>query len=166
MDTRFQRLNDLKTLMELQRDGMQDFQETQLRVRQALLDRSWPDLDKALHSLEFKAEGLKCLEERRNSAWLALGECLGLEHPSFYRVLADLEQPWKEELAELHRALKLKALEMKGLSEGLNSYVQTAQSLIKAVVRQADPAQRGPIYAKNGSIKHSRPRPMVLDKRL
>ena len=166
MEDEIRRLNDLKTLMELQAEGMDDFQETQTRVRQALTDRSWNDLEKALRALEFKAEGLRCLEERRDAAWQRLCINLSVDPLPAYRVFPHLSSPWRETISGLHRTLKVKALQLKGFTQGLNAYLQTASGMIRAVVDHADPGQKGRLYSKNGSLKTSGVRALVLDRHL
>lgn len=154
---------DLITVMELQVRGMEDFQVTQLVAAEALKTKDWPALDKALRSLDFQSEGLRCLEERRHSLWAMLQvNCLGREG-RFYEVLPWVPETYRETLNRLHKELKTQTLQLKGLSQGLASYVETAGALVRAVVHEIQPALKGRLYSRSGSTRPAQARPLVLN---
>jgi hypothetical protein len=163
METLERSLADLKSLMELQIQGMDQFQDTQLAAKAALETKSWPLLERALQSLDFQSEGLKCLEERRNALWLRIQlQVLGHE-AKFYETLPRLPEPWRDPMATLFRDLKLRSLRLKGLGLGIATYVQTASALVKAVVHEMNPALRDRVYARNGILRGRNAHPLVLN---
>ncbi|MEI8093046.1 MAG: hypothetical protein WCG80_02440 [Spirochaetales bacterium] len=163
MDTLERNLLDLKTLMEMQIQGMDHFQDTQLAAKAALQTKTWPALEKALQSLDFQSEGLRCLEERRDALWRGIQlRVLGREG-KFYEVLPRLPEDQRELLAELFRELKLRSLRLKGLNLGIATYVQTASALVKAVVHELNPTLRGRMYSRSGFIRGGEARPLVLN---
>jgi hypothetical protein len=150
-------------MMELQIQGMVEFQTTQLEAKEALKDKDWPRLEKALQHLDFQAEGLSCLEERRNEIWKGLQwRTLGREG-RFYETVAQLPAEFKEILTRLHRDLKIQAVGLKGMTQGLATYLQTAGSLIQAVIQEIQPALKGRLYSRSGYLRGGDAQPLVLN---
>ncbi len=163
MDTLDRQLADLTTLMEMQVLGLDQFQDTQLAAKAALESKSWPALEKALQSLDFQSEGLRCLEERRNALWLGIQQRVLGHEAKFYETLHRLPEAHREPVAALFRELKLRSLRVKGLSLGISTYVQTAGALVKAVLHEINPSLRGRMYARNGILRGGEARPLVLN---
>lgn len=163
MDAIDRPLRDLITVMELQIQGMTGFQATQLAARDALKDKDWPALERALRSLDFQAEGLRCLEERRHSLWSEVQKAALGREGRFFETLQKLPEEHQETLARLHRELKLQTIGLRGLSEGLAAYVQTAGALVRAVVHELQPALKGRLYSRSGSPRTAQAQPLVLN---
>ncbi len=156
-------LRDLVTMMELQIQGMAQFQQTQTDVRDALRSRDWLDLERALRSLDFQAEGLRCLEERRDALWRQIQlRVLGREG-RFYETVPLLPEAYRDTLTQLHRGLKVQATGLKGVTEGLASYIQTAGALIQAVIHEIQPALKGRLYSRSGYLRGGDAQPLVLN---
>jgi len=163
MDTNDRSLQDLRTVMELQVQGMTGFQATQLAARDALKAKDWSALDRALRSLDFQSEGLRCLEERRHDLWARIQlQYLGREG-RFYETVPRLPEPFREPLTRLHRDLKAQTLGLRALSQGLAAYVQTAGALIQAVVHEIQPDLKGRLYSRTGRIRGGEAQPLVLN---
>jgi hypothetical protein len=156
-------LRDLITAMELQVQGLEMFQNSQLEARDALKAKDWPVLERVLRALDFQAEGLRYLEERRAGLWKTIQlRVLGHEG-RFYETVPHLPQEFREPLTRLHQQLKLSAASLHGLSQAIAAYVQTAGALIQAVVHEIQPALKGRMYSRNGSIKNAGANPLVLN---
>jgi hypothetical protein len=169
MDTNDRSLQDtealasLQTVMELQVQGMTAFQATQLAARDALKAKDWSALDRALRSLDFQSEGLRCLEERRHGLWSSIQvRYLGREG-RFYETVPRLPEAYREPLTRLHRELKAQTLGLRALSQGLAAYVQTAGALIQAVVQEIQPDLKGRLYSRSGRIRGGEAQPLVLN---
>jgi hypothetical protein len=163
MDAIDRPLRDLVTVMELQVQGMDAFQATQVSARDALGAKDWPSLEKALHSLDFQAEGLRCLEERRHFLWGEIQARVLGRTGRVYETLALVPEEFREPLTKLHRELKVRAVNLKGLSQGLAAYVQTAGALIQAVVHELQPALKGRLYSRSGYLRGGDAQPLVLN---
>lgn len=163
MDAIDRPLRDLVTVMELQIQGMAGFQATQLAARDALKDKDWPALERALRSLDFQAEGLRCLEERRHGLWVEVQRKVLGREGRFFETLQKLPEETQDNLARLHRELKLQTIGLRGLSEGLAAYVQTAGALVRAVVHELQPALKGRLYSRSGSPRTAQAQPLVLN---
>lgn len=156
-------LVSLRTVMELQVQGMMTFQATQLAARDALKTKDWPGLDRALRSLDFQAEGLRCLEDRRHGLWASVQtQFLGREG-RFYETVPHLPEEYREPLTKLHRDLKAQTLSLRALSQGLAAYVQTAGALIQAVVQELQPGLKGKLYSRSGRVCVAEAQPLVLN---
>jgi len=163
MDANIRPLRDLQTVMELQVQGMQAFQVTQLAAREALKTKAWPALEKALRSLDFQAEGLRCLEERRHDLWSTLQkEYLG-GGGRFFETVSLFPAEFREPLTVLHRSLKVETLGLRSLSEGLAAYVETAGALIQAVVQELQPAMKGRLYSRSGYLRGGDAQALILN---
>lgn len=163
MDAIDRPLQDLVTVMELQVQGMEGFQVTQKNARDALKAKDWPALERALHSLDFQAEGLRCLEERRHSLWSAVQQSILGREGRFYETLPLLPETFREPLNRLHKELKSQTLGLRGLSQGLAAYVQTAGALVRAVVQEIQPQLKGRLYSRSGSPRTASAQPLVLN---
>ena len=156
-------LLDLKSLMELQIQGMDQFQDTQLAAKAALETKSWPALERSLLSLDFQSEGLRCLEERRHELWTRIQQQVLGREAKFYETLPRLPEPWRDPMAALFRDLKLRSLRLKGLGLGIATYVQTAGALVKAVIHEMNPTLKGRMYSRSGFIRGGEAQPLVLN---
>ena len=165
MDTTNGSLKDLITAMELQVQGLEIFQATQLEARDALKVKDWPVLERVLRALDFQAEGLRYLEERRAKLWTDIQlQVLGREG-RFYETVPLLPAEFREPLTRLHQKLKLEAASLHGLSQAIAVYVQTAAALIQAVVHEIQPALKGRLYSRSGSLRSGGAHPLVLNAR-
>lgn len=163
MDAIDRQVRDLITVMELQVQGMDGFQATQLAARDALKEKDWPALERALRTLDFQAEGLKCLEERRHFLWGEIQAGLLGREGRFYETLPLVPAEHRDTLSRLHRDLKIKSVALRGLSQGLAAYVQTAGALIQAVVHELQPALKGRLYSRSGYLRGGEAQPLVLN---
>jgi hypothetical protein len=163
MDTTNGSLKDLVTAMELQVQGLEIFQATQLEARDALKAKDWPALERVLRALDFQAEGLRYLEERRSRLWMDIQLAVLGREGRFYETVPLLPQEFREPLTRLHQKLKLEAASLHGLSQAITVYVQTASALIQAVVQEIQPALKGRIYSRSGSLRGSGAHPLVLN---
>jgi len=163
MDTIDRPLQELVTVMELQVSGMDAFQGAQLAARDALKDKDWPGLEKALRTLDFQAEGLRTLEDRRSALWSDVQRRLLGREGRFYETLALVPEAHREDLSRLHRELKGRAAALRGLSQGLAAYVQTAGAVIQAVVHELQPALKGRLYSRSGHLRGGEAQPLVLN---
>jgi hypothetical protein len=163
MDAVNSSLKDLITAMELQVQGLEMFQNSQLEARDALKAKDWPVLERVLRALDFQAEGLRYLEERRAGLWKGIQlRVLGREG-RFYETVPHLPSEFREPLTKLHQQLKLGAASLHGLSQAIAAYVQTASALIQAVVHEIQPALKGRLYSRTGSLKTTSGNPLVLN---
>jgi len=149
--------------MELQVHGMQQFQATQLGARDALRAKDWPGLDKTLRSLDFQAEGLRCLEERRHTLWSSLQTQYLGRSGRFSETVRLFPEEFRGPLTQLHRELKGETLALRSLSQGLTAYVQAAGAFIQAVVQELQPTTKGRIYSRNGYLRGGESQPLVLN---
>ena len=156
-------LRDLVTVMELQIQGMEAFQATQLAARDALKVKDWPALERTLHSLDFQAEGLRCLEDRRHGLWTDVQRATLGREGRFYETLPWIPEEYREILGRLHRELKTQTLGLRGLSQGLAAYVQTAGALVRAVVQEIQPGLKDRLYSRSGSPRSAQAQPLVLN---
>lgn len=154
---------DLATVMEQQVSGMEAFEATHLGARQALGAKDWPSLDRALKALDAQAEGLKLLEDRRHALWSRLQNQLLGRSGRVYETLALVPPEPRQRLTELHRALKVRAVAVRGLTQGLAAFVQTAGALIQAVVQELQPTLKGRLYSRSGYIRGGEAQPLVLN---
>lgn len=163
MDAINRPLRDLVTVMELQIQGMEGFQASQLAARDSLKEKDWPALERALRSLDFQAEGLRCLEERRHTLWAQVQIALLGRQGRFYETLPLVPEEFREPLGRLHKELKTQTLGLRGLSQGLAAYVQTAGALVRAVVHELQPQLKGRLYSRSGSPRTAQAQPLVLN---
>lgn len=163
MDAIDRLLRDLVTVMELQIQGMAGFQATQMAARDALKTKDWPALERCLHSLDFQAEGLRCLEERRHCLWTEVQHATLGRTGRFFETLQQLPEDHQETVSRLHRELKIQTMGLRGLSEGLAAYVQTAGAIVRAVVHELQPGLRGRLYSRSGSPRTAQAQPLVLN---
>jgi hypothetical protein len=163
MDANDRSLRDLVTMMELQIQGMARFQVTEMDAKEALKTKDWPRLEKALHSLDFQAEGLRCVEERRHDLWTGIQRAVLGREGRFLETIPQLPEEFREPLLRLHRDLKIQAVGLRGLTQGLTTYLQTAGALIQAVVQEIQPALKGRLYSRNGNLRKGDAQPLVLN---
>ena len=142
---------------------MEAFQVTQLVARDSLKEKDWPSLERALHSLDFQAEGLRCLEERRHGLWLVVQIATLGREGRFYETLPWIPEEYRETLSRLHKELKSQTLGLRGLSEGLAAYVQTAGAFVRAVVQEIQPQLKGRLYSRSGTPRTAQAQPLVLN---
>lgn len=158
-------LDELESLMTLQLQGIEDFQETQNRVRDCLLEKNWPDLERGLHNLEFKTNGLDHVEVQRHNLWQKIRHMVYPEqHADFHQVAARLPAERRERLGDLHRRIKVAALRLKGTTAGIDSFVQATSAVLRAVITDLTPNLRGRIYGRQGQPLTGEPVSLVLNQ--
>lgn len=165
MSTLASLLDELESLMELQVQGIEDFQTTQIRVKQHLVEKDWPALERGLHDMEFKTQGLHHVESRRHDVWQKIRHLTFPErHADFYQVLTRLDPPRREKLGTLHKQIKLSTLKLKGVTMGIDSYIQATSAVVRAVISEIKPVLKGRLYSRHGQVRTAEAGPMVLNQ--
>lgn len=158
-------LEDFKSILRDENQCIEEFILKEQEIKDAVMDKDWPKLERALGDLESQSSFLSLLDDRRQGIWndiLEKGQWTN--HRSFYEVMSYYPRPWRQELGELYRKVKMNTLRLKGLTEGIDNYVQTTAQVIREALNQVE--GKGKTYNKTGSFNPEPHRPLVLDKSL
>lgn len=150
-----------------QSDGIEAFGALEQRMQQAVLDQRWEELDRVIPASEALARELETLDAARHEAVLELKRACGVaEHAPFGELLARLPEDNRRPLAAAFRSLQVSVLKVKGLTNGLDSYVRGAVKATNRLMHEVFPDHRGTLYSRRGQRAPADGRAMVIDQRL
>lgn len=154
---------DLEEALERQLTLMQEFETEEQTLRDHLEARDWPALEGRLRRLNELSEALGAADTVRHGSWERLQQALG-HRGDFHRVVSHLPPEPRHRLLALRCHLKLRAVGLKGLTQGLDTYVQTTQSLVKSALAADRPSLKGTLYGPAGKARPLASSPLVLNR--
>jgi len=113
------------------------------RVRQAVMNREWPDFDENTQEVNSLGYEFACLEEERARLFPA-------EEKPFYESIMGLPPDERSELSRLYRELKTETLKMRAVNETFLAYLNEAKSLATAYLEAVCPSEDNKLYTSKG----------------
>ncbi len=159
------RIEELEEILQQEIESVMLFQKQENLVKACLSSRDWPGLEQNLKQVQIRAGELEALESLRLRVWTELKSLIGdNEATDFYQVVSSLPQASRRTLTDLRGKLKVAVVGLKGLTSGLENYVEVTSSLIQGAIQEARPSLRGKIYSHKGQIKQTGTASLVLDR--
>jgi len=154
-------------LMEDQHKVLKEFLEKERILRKKIDDRDWSSLQQTLSDLDRTSATMETLEQERHLAFQELRHQLGAhDWESFYQVTNRLPSEEAHQVNRVYRSLKLALIQVKGQSNGLESYLDTTTRTIKEVLNDVFPHKRGNLYNPRGRSLESNHQALFLNKQL
>ncbi|MDR2194872.1 MAG: hypothetical protein LBP19_10515 [Treponema sp.] len=142
---------------------LQKIIETQSAVRNAVLKREWTDFETLNGELEAYKEQFEALEAERLALFGTVPDAEG-KTPHFYTMVSRLPEDEREDLSELYRSIKDRALKVQIANEALLLYLTEARSTVGDFMKAAFPDRKGGVYSRQGRKVSSDMRSLVLDQ--
>lgn len=157
---------DLEICLKGELEAVLRFQAAEQEVKSALSKRDWILLEASIAQVQNLAEELEAWDQRRETCWKGLKNSLSDQDlpTDFYSLVARLPQEHRQKLTELRRQLKVAVVGAKGLTSGLEDYVNITGKLIQGVLQEARPSLKGRLYSPRGEIRPSGAASLVLDR--
>jgi hypothetical protein len=154
----------LGNVLRNQIDLLERYCQEEREMRQHLLDRSWPELERVLGRMDGLSRELSDAEEERLEAFEELRRELGAgEEDNFYHVIAHLPADERADYAQLYRRLKMCIVSIRSVTAGIDSYATEKAATLHGVLRELFPHRKGKIYSRNGAPRRQDDNPVVLD---
>ncbi len=150
----------LRTQIEL----LERYCEEEREMRQHLLDRNWPELERVLSRMDGLGRELSDAEQSRLEAFDELCREVGAgEEDNFYHVIAHLPDHERAEYADLYRRLKMCIVSIRSVTAGIDSYATAKAATLHGVLSELFPHRKGKIYSRTGIPRRQDANPVVLD---
>lgn len=154
-------------VLKRQSEGIEAFGALEQRMQQAVLEQRWDEIDRVIPASEALARELEALDIQRHEAVLAFKQSLGVAADApFGELLARLPEEHRRPLATAFRSLQVSVLKVKGLTNGIDSYVRGAVKATSRLMHEVFPDHRGTLYSRRGQRAPADGRAMVVDRRL
>lgn len=136
--------------------------DAQQKIRIAVTDKQYSDLEGLLYKLGGLAETFCELEHTRIAA------CAGLsaeanEDGDVFIAVRSLSEANRNAVLEVFRDVRGKLSRSKIENEALNAFIKVAREFLQGVLDRAIPDRRNPVYSNRGSVVQSSPESLVLD---
>jgi hypothetical protein len=112
------------------------------RVRRAVMNREWADIDENDRELNLLGVEFARLEKERTGLFQT-------ETP-FYALILELPDEQRVELSRLYRELKTETLKMRTINDTFLVYLNEAKNLAAAYLEAVCPARGGKLYTRKG----------------
>ena len=116
----------------------------QSKVRQAVLNRDWTDLDEKIQDLNRLSTEFAGLEDERERLFSTFGET------PFYTAIVALPAEENRELSHLYRELKMETMKMRALNETFLAYLNESKALAASYIETVCPDRGGKLYTRKG----------------
>lgn len=150
----------IMNLMELELGVLENYSELSIKIRASLHAKDWPALEFALRRLEFLADSLGKLEDRRQ----ALSEKLGGRFIGKRAV--ELPDKLRRRFNYLKLELKTNLLKVRSRIRGIATYTESRGRLTRELVENLVPSARGRIYNERGQTASGSGDPLVVSHSL
>jgi hypothetical protein len=126
--------------------------------------RDWEAVERDIGALRNLAGDVEDAETARQQAYRGLKASLLLNGDvSFEQVASRLQSPAREELAELHRRMKIAIIRVKGASGLLGYYVRSMADTRRQVLEELFPHRKGRMYSRSGRARATAEESLMLD---
>lgn len=144
-----------------------NFSEHIQKIKAFINEKNWIELEKALKELHIIADNVEGLEAIRDNTFHTLLKVLKLsEEATIHRILPELDNPLRDELAELHQQLKIKVLKVKIEYQNLGYYLRNLSGFIYKFLEEVFPHTKGKIYSRQGKAAKKVPESIMINKKL
>ncbi len=160
--------DDLKKLMRDQIKTLGIFCKKEEKIRNFIYEKKWRELENVIKEMSPLSEKLESQEKRRNKAFNRLKKNLGQGNDAgFYQVIVKLPENERDIYSELYRNLKIAALKIRAVTNGINTHVRAANGILRDIIEEVYPHKLGDLYSRSGGkIPVSIDSPMVLNREL
>ena len=159
--------NEFQNSLQLQVELLESLAACQHRVQQAVMRKSWHELDESLHTLHTVSDRIHACEQERERCFAALQGSLGLpETAGFTVVLGYLPDESRRIVSALYRRLKIAVLRVQTITAGIDTYVSNSVETMNQIVSEVFPGARGSVYSRDGSVYGKQPPAMVINHHL
>jgi len=144
----------------------------QEKIRLAVIDKEWDDLQKQMNAMNDIEDKLAGLEEEREQLFtvfhaLTHGGVLKNAADSksrFYAMASILPEKQRNELTGIYRGLKLEAIKLRIANEALMKYLSGIRSTLREFFDNVFPERGGKMYTPYGTHLAQDMRSMVLNQ--
>lgn len=156
-----------KELIHREIELLEKFSELELNLQDCIFNRDWKGFEGILKEMQPVSEDLVEVEESRNAAYDELrAKTTGREDASFYQVVLGLPEEQRESFSQLYRKLKFTVLRLKGITEGMDSFVGSMTGTMREILDDIFPYRKGNIYSSRGRARAVNENPMVVNHHL
>ncbi len=156
-----------KELINREIELLEQFSELELSLQDCIYNRDWKGFEEVLKEMQPISEELVDVEERRNIAYDDLRiKATGREDTSFYQVVLGLPEEQREGFSKTYRKLKFTVLRLKGITEGMDSFVGSMTGTMREIMDDIFPYRKGNIYSSRGRTRQVNENPMVVNHHL
>ncbi|MDX9800911.1 MAG: hypothetical protein RBT69_06215 [Spirochaetia bacterium] len=158
---------NLEKCMTGQLELFRDFYASEERIKQQIILKNWPELDRELIEIQNYAEKIDKAETERAKIYQAMKlYCSDDQTESFYVFVSQYCPEKSAVLASLYRDLKISVMKVKTLTMRIDAYLSTVTTAVRKVLDEAFPLRKGTIYDNKGvNMRVSEP-PFILDRQL
>ncbi|MDR1507769.1 MAG: hypothetical protein LBI67_11765 [Treponema sp.] len=133
-------------------------------VRDAVINREWGEYELYLESIGKIGADFEFLEAERDRLFSQLApDEGGSEKPRFYAISVRLPEGERNELTDLYRNLKMRALQIRLANDTLMEYIKETRNAISGMLESAYPDRKGKIYSRDGVEREADMKSVVLN---
>lgn len=146
---------------------LEQFSGLELGLQDCILRRDWEGFEAILNDMQPVSEELVDVEEKRNQAYYDLKmQATGNADSSFYQVVLSLPEEQREHFSQMYRKLKFTVLRLRGITEGMDSFVGSMTGAMREILDEIFPYRKGRIYSSRGRAMEAETNPLVVNHHL
>ncbi len=158
---------ELGRAMREESEALERFSALQGELEAAVRARDWKALERTVAELGVLAAAVESMDADRERVFRAL---LGREQApgegAMEELLSRLTGGAREELAALHRRLKVAVIRVRSRTAVLDHYLRTLSGALGGVLEELFPHRKGRLYNRSGRTRGVRDHSLVVDRRL
>jgi hypothetical protein len=152
----------LISLMERERQLLDEFAEASAEMRSGLHSRDWPVLEVALKQLDSMADRLETIEHKRQAVTDKLCE----DTESLEKRVAELPVETRRRFHHVRGELKARLVTVRSRMRGIAGYANSRGRLGRELMEELVPSTRGRMYDKRGRSASAGRDPLVVSHHL
>jgi len=153
-------INTLKKELEL----LEEYNQGCESLHKHVVARNWTTLESILNSLKKSAEYLDNLDKKREKQLSQLKNALDLnEEVSFGLVLTCLDSDDQQEIKKLKQKIRHAVGVLQTRINGIGKYTESQAGILRDVLDELIPEQRGRIYNNRGTASAKDSKPLLFN---
>jgi hypothetical protein len=160
---------DFCTVLERELTLVEQIEEAQILVRDAVRRRAWVDFEALLDSMNRMGAEFEELDRDREAIFGRFVAALGGDaapegEARFYALVSRLDGEERAALTGRYRELKSRVWKIRFKNDSLAHYLGQIHTLVTGFIDAAFPDRKGKLYTRQGTPRAADMRSMVLDR--
>jgi hypothetical protein len=133
--------------------------ESQKKIREAIIAKSWAQLETDLPVLDGLSQKFAALAAQQKTL---CGPDQGVK-ADFYRIVANFPQEYRPQLFDAFTTLRHKLFISKIENKGMDDYLRTTRDFLQGVFDSVVPTRKNKVYSNTGALVNTAPESLVLN---
>lgn len=135
------------------------------RMSLLIKERDWEGLERTIRTVDAVESDLRALEKLREGLFGSILAEAGLPaDASFYQMAVNLPVEERNEITDIYRSLKYRALAARAAGQAISSYLAESRAVLSGIMEEVFPQKKARTYDRRGGRREAELTAAVLSQ--